>query len=106
MATDAEIIDWAQVETALEVQADTGQRSPILAIACRANSGRYQEISARVMAPRHEALAARRRELQAQADERRRETEARAMEAAARQTEAIERLVDSRLAELGVAPKE
>lgn len=99
-------IDWGAIETALGVQVDTGARCPDLAVAYRADPERYREISARVMTPRHEARAARRRELQAQSDKRRRETEARAMEASIQQSEAIKRLVDRRLAELGVPPTE
>jgi len=99
-------IDWGAIETALEVQVDTGARCPDLAVAYRADPEKYREISARVMAPRHAAREARRQELQSEADQRRIEAEASAMEASIQQAEAIRRLVDRRLAELGVAPTE
>jgi hypothetical protein len=98
-------IDWDAIETALGVQVDTGARSPDLAVAYRADPGRYTEINARVMAPRRAAREARRRELQSEAEARRLEADAVAVQASIRQAEAIKRLVDQRLAELSDAPE-
>ncbi len=98
-------VDWAEVQQALEGQADTGKRAPIIAMAARLDPSRFAKMSANVMAPRKAEALRRQNEMKANAEERRADVVKRAAENNAKVELRIGELVKKQLAELGLLPE-
>lgn len=98
-------VDWDEVQQALEGQADTGVRAPILAMAARLDSARFAKMSANVMAPRKAEALRKQNEMKDNAKQRERDAAKRMAENNARVELRMQALVDKRLRELGVLPE-